>query len=109
MWPEKGREKIEVGQEEFALIDFGASEQAAAVVEQVEHGEEAVDGGEPAVRGGVELPQLADAGALPAAHGRQNSFGRDGVGQLLLDGPAADLGAVEFEGVEPEGLEAAKL
>jgi hypothetical protein len=53
---------------------------------------------------GVQLPEFADAGALPAAHRGQNSFGRDGVSQLMGEGPAAHLGAVELKGVEPERL-----
>src|SRR5208282_4761563 len=48
----------------------------------IEHGEGDEGSGEPAVGRGVQLPEFADAGALPAAH----------------------LGAVELKGVEPEGL-----
>ena len=62
------------------------------------------------VRRGVQLPEFADAGALPTAHGGQNSFGRDRVSQVIFDGPAAYLGTVEFEGVKPRRTsEAAKL
>src|SRR5258708_1631095 len=39
---EGGGEEIQVGQEEFAVIKFGADEQAAAIVEHVEHRE--IDG-----------------------------------------------------------------
>ena len=46
---------------------------------------------------GLQLPKFATALALPAAHRRRNFFGRDGVGQMVLEGPAADLGAVELE------------
>ena len=53
---------------------------------------------------GLQLPEFAHALALPAAHRRRNFFGRDGVGQMVLEGPAADLGAVEFEVVEAEGF-----
>ena len=56
------------------------------------------------VRRGVQLPEFADAGALPTAHGGQNSFGRDRVSQVIFDGPAAHLSTVEFEGVKPESL-----
>ena len=58
----------------------------------------------PTVRRGVELPEFADLSALPAAHGGQGAFGRDGVGEVVFDGPAANLGAVEFEGVQAEGF-----
>ena len=36
---ESGGQEIEVGQEPFALIEFGADEHAAAIVEHIEHGE----------------------------------------------------------------------
>ena len=52
----------------------------------------------------VELPEFADLSALPAAHGCQNFFGRDGMGELVCECPAADLGAVEFEGVQAQGF-----
>lgn len=41
-WPavaqEHGGEEIEVGQQEFAAIDFGTNEQAAAIIEHIKHG-----------------------------------------------------------------------
>ena len=58
----------------------------------------------PAVGRGVELPEFADLSALPAAHGGQDFFGRDGMGELVFQRPAADLGAVELEGVQAEGF-----
>ena len=58
----------------------------------------------PAVRRGVELPQLADLRALPAADGGPDFFWRDGMGEFVLECPAADLGAVEFEGEQAEGI-----
>ena len=107
---ESGGEEVEVGEEEFALIKLGAGEQAAAIIEQVEHGAGKLGVGKPAVGRGVELPEFADLSALPAAHGGQNFFGRDGLGELVLECPAADLGAVEFEGMKAEGFgKAAKL
>ena len=108
MLHKRGREKVEIGQEEFPFIQFGAGEQAAAIVEHVEHGEEAIEGGKPAVRGGVQLPQSPNLGALPAADGSQNPFGRDGMRQLIFDGPAPHLGPVEFEVVQPEGFGSGK-
>jgi len=47
---EGGGEEIEVGQQEFAAIDFGADEQAATIVEHVEHGKVQRTWGEPAMR-----------------------------------------------------------
>ena len=53
---------------------------------------------------GIQLPEFADLRALPAAHGGPDFFGRDGMGEFVFDGPAADLGAVELEGVQAEGF-----
>lgn len=97
MGPEGGGQEIEVGEEQFTLVEFGTGEEAAAIIEHVEHGECDFGGWEPAVGRGVELPEFANTGPLPAAHRGQNSSGWDGVGQAILEGPAADLGAVEFE------------
>ena len=99
-----GGQEVEAGEQQFAFVEFGAGEEAATVVEHVEHGEGEVRGWEPAVGRGIQLPKFADALALPAAHRRPNFFGRDGVGQMVLERPAADLGAVEFEVVEAERL-----
>jgi len=71
-----GGQEVEVGQQEFALVEFGACEQTAVVVEHVEHGEEDVHGGKPAVGRGVQLPEFANAGALPTAYGGLRAFGR---------------------------------
>ena len=101
---ESRRQEVEVGEQEFALVNLGAGEEAAAIIQQVEHGEGKLGVREPAVGRGVELPEFADLGALPTAHGGQNFFGRDGMSQIIFQRPAADLGAVELEGVQAEGF-----
>jgi len=53
---------------------------------------------------GVELPEFADLSALPAADGGQDFFWRDGMGEMIFQCPTADLGAVEFEGMQAEGF-----
>jgi len=107
---ERGGQEVEVGEQQFALIKLRAGEQTAAIIEHVEHGEEQLGVRKPTVRRGGELPEFADLSALPAAHGGPNFFWRDGMGELVSEGPAADLGAVEFEGVQAErASEAAKL
>lgn len=95
-----GGEEIEVRQEEFALIDFGAGENAAAIVKHVEHGIINVRLWEPAMRGGVELPDFADLGTLPAAHRRLWFFSRSGMSMTVLQSPVAHLGAIQFETME---------
>jgi len=56
------------------------------------------------VRRGIELPEFTDLSTLPAADGGQNFFGRDGMSELVVECPAADLGAVKFEGVQAHGF-----
>ena len=101
---EGGGEEIEVGEEEFAVIEFGTDEQAAAIVEHIEHGKVQRAAGEPAMGRGVQLPEFADLGALPAADRGVWTFGRCRMGQTVFNGPVADLGAVELEGVESQGF-----
>ena len=53
---------------------------------------------------GVQLPEFADRGARPAAHRGRDFFGRVGMGEIIFQRPTADLGAVEFEGVQAQGF-----
>ena len=90
-------EQIEIGQEDFALIELGAGEQSAAIVEHIDHRESLAATGKPAVGRGIQLPELTDLAALPAP----DWSGRRGIGfrvsQLMLNGPAPNLGAMDFE------------
>src|ERR1039457_21636 len=52
----------------------------------------------------VQLPEFADLGALPAAHWRVGAFGQSRMRITLFNRPAADLGAVQLEGVQSEGF-----
>ena len=104
MEEEGGGEEIEIGQQEFPFIEFGADKQAAAIIEHIEHGK--VEGGsrEPAMGRSVQLPEFTDLGTLPAAHRGVGPSGRGCVGMPIFHGPMSDLGAVELEGVEPHGF-----
>ena len=81
-WPavrqESGREKIQVGQEEFSAIEFGTDKEAATIVEHIEHGKVQRAGREPTMGRSVQLPEFADLGALPAAHWGVRALGRSG-------------------------------
>jgi hypothetical protein len=96
---ESGGQEVEAGEQQFTLVEFGAGEQATAIIEPIEHGAGALGVRKPAVRRGIQLPEFADLSALPAAHGSPEAFGRDGMGEVVFQGPPADLGAVEFEGM----------
>ena len=52
----------------------------------------------------VQLPEFADLGALPAAHGCVWALGRGRMRITLFNRPATDLGAVQLEGEESEGF-----
>lgn len=97
MFEEGGGEGIQVGQERFTFVNSGAGEKPAAVIQHVEHGEELFGGRKPAVRRGIELPEFADLGTLPAADGSRRRRVGLGMSELIFDGPATDLGAVEDE------------
>lgn len=88
-------QEIQIGQEQFTLIDFGAGEDPAAIVEHVEHRKElgAVD--EPLVRSRVELPEFTDLAALPTFDGSVGAAVRSGVGKVVGDSPVTDLSAVQ--------------
>jgi hypothetical protein len=101
---ESGGEEIEVGQEEFSTIEFGSDEHAAAIVEHIEHGKVQRASGEPAMGRSVQLPEFADLGALPATHRGVGAFGWSRMRATIYDRPAADLGAVELEGVQSQGF-----
>ena len=95
---EGGGKEIQVGQEEFAAIEFGTDKYAATIVEHIEHGKVHRAKREPVMGRSVQLPEFADLRALPAPHWGARAFGRGRMRKTILDGPAPDLGAVELEG-----------
>jgi hypothetical protein len=94
-------QQIQIGQERFALVNFGGDKKAAAIVEHVEHRPVAFGGGEPGVGCGVQLPEFADGAALPAAHGRFGLGSGLNLGQAVLHGPAPNLRAMDFQIQQP--------
>ena len=97
-----GGEEVVIGEEVFVLVEFGAGEEAAAIVEHVEHGKKAFAARKPAVGRGIKLPEFADLGALPAADGGGGFALGVGRGELVFEGPTADLGAIHFEITEAQ-------
>lgn len=51
---------------------------------------------------GLELPEFADLGALPATDGGGGFALEAGRGELLFEGPTADLSAIHFEITEAQ-------
>ncbi len=90
-------EEIKVRQQDFLLIDFGAGKDTAAIVQEVEHGEELAGIGEVGMGRGIQLPELTETVALPAPDHPGSGAQAGGLGQVVLNGPAADLSAVDFE------------
>ena len=101
---ESGGQEIEIGKQQFAFVNFGTGEQAAAIIDHVEHGKGLLGVGKPAVGRGIQLPEFADAVPLPAAHGGANFYGRNLVGQAVGQCPPSNLGAVEFETMQAQRL-----
>ena len=101
---ESGGEEFQVGQEEFSAIEFGTDEHAGTIVEHIEHGKVQGAQREPAMGGSVQLPEFADLGALPATYWGVRAFGRSRMRIPVFNCPAADLCAVELEGVQSEGI-----
>ena len=89
-------EGIQIGQEQFPFVDFGAGEDTAAVIEHVEHGKEFGRVGKPGVGRGVQLPEFTDPAALPTFDGRGGAVIGLGMGEVVFHGPSANLRPVDF-------------
>ena len=63
---EGGRQKLQIGQQGFAFVDFGASENATAVVEHIQQWIKWLRRPEPMIRRRVHLPEFTDGLPLPA-------------------------------------------
>lgn len=81
----------------FPFIDFRASENAAAVIEHIDHRKEAGAVGEPGMGRGIQLPELTNAAALPALDRSRWAMVGFGVGEVVFHGPAADLSPIDLE------------
>ena len=89
-------EEIQVGQKQFLLIDFGAGEDAAAVIQHVEHGKEDGRVGKPGVGRGVQLPEFTDPAALPTFDRRGGAVIGLRMGEVVFQGPSANLASGRF-------------
>lgn len=97
---EDAGEEVPMGQQGFGGIEACPDIEAGGVVEDVEEGLFVGVAGQPGMGAGVVLPERSQVAGLPAFDGFGGGFVAGIGGKLVLDGPAADAGAVGFE-VEP--------
>jgi len=93
-------EEVQMGQQGFGGIEACADIEACGVIQDVEAGLFVGVAGQPSMGAGVVLPERAQVASLPAFDGFGGGFVAGVGGELVLDGPAPDAGAVGFE-VEP--------
>lgn len=97
VFEEGGREEIQVGEQVFGLVNSGGGKDPAAVIEHIDHGPGLAAVGKPGMRGGVQLPEFAHEAALPAADRSGGVMIRFGVGEFVLEGPAAHLSSIDLK------------
>ena len=88
--------------EVFGGVNAGAGVEPCGVVDDLEKRLRVRVAGEPGVRGGVVLPERAEVADLPAANGFKRLLVAGVGGEVVGDGPAADAGAIGFEGKAAE-------
>jgi len=101
---EGGGKQIQIGEQEFPSINFRGDKESAAIIEHIDHGQIQRTGRKPAMGRGVQLPEFADLGALPAAHGGSHAFEGGGMLTLIFHRPETNLGAIQLEGMQSQGL-----
>jgi len=89
--------EVQMGQQGFGGIKACADIEARGVVQDVEEGLFVGIAGQPGMGAGVVLPERAQIAGLPAFDRFWRGFVAGVGGELVLDGPAADAGAVGFE------------
>jgi len=90
-------EEIQVGQEAFGWVEAGAGVVTGGVVQQVEQDLLMGCAGEKGVGRGVVLPECAVVAGLPAFNGLGWPFVASVRGQVVLERPATNTGAVGLE------------
>ena len=94
---EGGGEEVEVCEQIFAVINGGSGADAGAIIQQIQEGIVFRVARKPAVGRGIELPERADFEALPAAPRGGWARGREGVSELMSEGPAAHGGRIDLD------------
>jgi len=94
---EDAGEEVQMGQQGFGGIEACADIETGGVVQQVEEGLFVRVAGQPGMRTGVVLPQRPQIAGLPAFDRFWRGLVAGVWSELVLDGPAANAGAVGFE------------
>ena len=94
---EDAGQEVEVGQQGFLVVEAGAGIEAGGVVEEVEQDLFVGGVGQPGVGAGIVLPEGAQIPGLPAFDRFRRLLVTGVGGQLVLERPAADAGAVGQE------------
>ena len=89
--------EVEVSQQSFGWIEARAGIETRGIVENVQEDLFVGAVGHPRVWSGVVLPERAVVAGLPAFDGFGRTFEASIWGQVILDGPAPDTGAVGLE------------
>ena len=90
-------EEVEVSQQSFGWVEARARIETRGIVENVQEDLFVGAVGQPRVWSGVVLPECAVVAGLPAFDGFGGAFEASVWGQVILDGPAPDAGAVGLE------------
>lgn len=93
-------EEVQMGQQGFGRIEACPDIEACGVIQDVQESLFVGVARQPGMGAGVVLPEGTQIAGLPAFDGFGGGFEAGVGGELVLDGPAADAGAVGFE-VEP--------
>src|SRR3974390_3478831 len=101
-------EQVVVGQQDFAVGEFGAGEERTAIIDQVEHGKRPAGTSEKSVRRSLPLPEFSDAPALPTTRRYRRGSHPAWMGQSVLNGPAPHLSTIQFKLVFTEHLTGCK-
>lgn len=90
------------------MVNSGGGENTTTIIEHVDHGKGLEAVWKPGMRRGVQLPEFAKVAALPAADRGGGALIRFGMGEVMLDGPAADLSPIHVEVALTEHLAASE-
>lgn len=90
-------EKVHMGKEIFAMVESSAGIQACGIIKDIEQNMFMHLCGQPKMGAGIVLPESAKILDLPAANGFRRGFVTSVWGEVVLECPAANAGAIGFK------------